>query len=60
MFEYINVCVVSQSKITFKFSVNFYDNVKNEKISVHKDGVGIYSTIIEKDETKVWPFLSKE
>lgn len=45
-FEYINLCLVSQSLITFTFSVEFYENVKKNDIIVTKDGVGTYSSII--------------
>jgi hypothetical protein len=29
-------------------------------IAFSRDGVGIYSAIIEKEETKVWPFLGRD
>lgn len=46
-FNYTNLCLVSNSKITFSFLLSFYDEVVHP-IAVSGDGVGIYSAIIEK------------
>jgi hypothetical protein len=40
-------------------SLNFYHPVSENPVEVIKDGVGTYSTIIQKQEAKVWPFLDK-
>lgn len=59
-FEFTNICVVSHSKITFNLIVEFYEQVKDQEVVVSRDGVGIYSTIIQKESDKVWPYLSKD
>lgn len=52
--------MVSHQKITFNLTLNFYDEVNDELVDVKKDGVGTYSIIIEKEESRVWPFLAKD
>jgi hypothetical protein len=58
-FEYTNICLVSHQKITFKTSLNFYYDVKENPVEVIKDGVGTYAVTIEKAEYQVWPYLDK-
>lgn len=59
-FEYVNICVVSHQKIRFETKFDFFSNVVDGEVRVIKDGVGTFSTIIQKAEGKVWPFLNKK
>ena len=45
--------------MTFNVSISLYEDVTMGPAVVVKDGVGTYSTMIEKAEAKVWPFLDK-
>lgn len=48
--NYTNVCLVANSKITFSFLLQFYDQIAphSHPITFSRDGVGTYSAIIEK------------